>query len=199
MNIKICGLRTKSAVDTAVIYGATHLGFILSKSRRQVRSETVRELTKDVPPNIKKVGVFVNEPLDFVKSAVCVAGLDLVQLHSDEDMDYIRQLDVPVIKAVSDFAKAVQYEDVSLLLDSSSAGSGQTFDWDSVSADDLKLPFLVAGGLTSDNVVSAIRHFEVFPNFIGVDVSSGVETDGEKDLMKIKTFIEKVRAYDVRN
>lgn len=67
MNIKICGLSTKEAVDTAVASGATHLGFILSLSRRQVSPEKVADLTKDIPKRVKKVGVFVNEPLDYVK------------------------------------------------------------------------------------------------------------------------------------
>lgn len=190
MNIKICGLRTKSAVDEAVKNGATHLGFILSKSRRQITPEELSVLTENVPKSVKKVGVFVNESIEFVKNAVAIAGLDLVQLHGDEDMDYIRQLSVPVIKAVSDFAKTIQYENVILLLDSAKGGSGQAFDWKSVSSDDFKLPFFVAGGLNPDNVANAVQYFQDFPNFCGVDVSSGVETDGIKDLTKIRTFIK---------
>ncbi|AYG00077.1 N-(5'-phosphoribosyl)anthranilate isomerase [Lactococcus allomyrinae] len=190
MNIKICGLRTKSAVDEAVKNGATHLGFILSKSHRQVTPEAVSTLTENLPKSVKKVGVFVNESIEFVKNAVAIAGLDLVQLHGDEDMDYIRQMSVPVIKAVSDFAKIAQYENIMLLLDSPKGGSGQTFDWTSVRADSLSLPFFVAGGLTPDNVAAAVQHFQDFPHFYGVDVSSGVETDGVKDLTKICTFIQ---------
>lgn len=191
MNIKICGNTSQAGVDAAVRYGATHLGFIMSKSRRQVAPEFVRQLTKNVPASVKKVGVFVNEPIDFVKKAASTAGLDMVQLHGDEDMDYIRQIDLPIIKAVSTLKQAVSYENVILLFDSPKGGSGETFDWESLELSALTSPYFIAGGLNPDNVADAIDHF---PAAYGVDVSSGVETDGQKDPEKIRQFIENARS-----
>lgn len=188
MNIKICGLSTKEAVDTAVASGATHLGFILSLSRRQVSPEKVADLTKDIPKRVKKVGVFVNEPLDYVKKAIQIAQLDIVQLHGDEDMNYINQLSFPVIKAVRPDQDFRLYKEVILLFDSPQGGSGQTFDWDSINPEHLGADYFIAGGLSPENVGRAIQHF---PNAFGVDVSSGVETAGKKDVVKIKSFIQK--------
>ncbi|MBK0029398.1 phosphoribosylanthranilate isomerase [Lactococcus sp. S47] len=187
MKIKICGLSTKEAVDTAVESGATHLGFILSPSKRQVAPEKILQITNDVPKTVKKVGVFVDEPINFVKKAIQVAQLDLVQLHGNEDMNYINQLDVSVIKAIRPDQEFKEYEDVILLFDSPQAGSGQAFDWDSLVTSGLKNKFLIAGGLNPENVAAAIQHF---PNAYGVDVSSGVETDGIKNLTKIKNFVQ---------
>ncbi|RZI49850.1 phosphoribosylanthranilate isomerase [Lactococcus kimchii] len=186
MKIKICGLSTKAAVDTACQAGATHLGFILSKSRRQISPEKIAEITCDVPQNIQKVGVFVNEPLVFVKNAVKLGKLDIVQLHGSEDMTYISALDLPVIKAISSLQQSKKYEGVTLLFDSPKGGSGETFDWKTdLSA--VETPYFIAGGLTPENVATALHHY---PNAYGVDVSSGVETKGVKDLSKIEAFIK---------
>ena len=187
MKIKICGLSTKEAVDTAVESGATHLGFILSPSKRQVAPEKIFQITNDVPKTVKKVGVFVDEPINFVKKAIQVAQLDLVQLHGNEDMNYINQLDISVIKAIRPDQEFKEYEDVILLFDSPQAGSGQAFDWESLVTSGLKNKFFIAGGLNPENVAAAIQHF---PNAYGVDVSSGVETDGIKNLTKIKNFVQ---------
>jgi phosphoribosylanthranilate isomerase len=147
-------------------------------------------MTADLPSAIKKVGVFVNEPIEVVRNVATIAKLDMIQLHGDEDMAYIRQLDLPVIKAVSSLAQVENYDHVILLFDSPKGGSGAPFDWQSVSADRIKLPYFIAGGLTADNVAEAIAHF---PNAYGVDVSSGVETEGQKDRVKIREFIQNAK------
>lgn len=193
MKIKICGLSTQAAVERAVESGSTHLGFILSKSRRQVSPEKIAQITQNTPQHVQKVGVFVNEPIEFVEKAVEIAGLDIIQLHGQEDMNYINQLSKPVFKAISDFAKAEEYSDATLLLDAAGGGTGTQFDWQSKSIENIKLPFLVAGGLDPENIQSAVAHFKAHPKFIGVDVSSGVETDGVKDLEKIKAFVENAK------
>lgn len=186
MNIKICGNMTKESVDAAVKYGATHVGFIMSPGfRRSVTSKQVRAMTVDVPVSVKKVGVFVNESIDFVRETAAAAGLDIVQLHGKEDSAYIRELGLSVIKAVSADSDFSQFDGVPLLLDGPKGGSGKPFDRTVVDLSSVTHPFFIAGGLTPDNVSDAIQQFQ--PD--GVDVSSGVETDGQKDLEKIRKFI----------
>ncbi len=186
----------KASVDAAVKAGATHVGFIMSASfRRSVSFDEVVKMTADVPKAVKKVGVFVNAPIDFVKHAVSVAGLDMVQLHGDEDMDYIHQLgNIPVIKALSDFSKISDFENVSLLLDAPVGGSGKLADFSSVKFGEINLPYFIAGGLTPDNIAEAVKKY---PNAYGFDVSSGVETDGKKDVVKIRDFIK--NAHEAKN
>ncbi|OFI49596.1 hypothetical protein BG261_03165 [Floricoccus tropicus] len=197
MIIKTCGLRTKEAVDCAVASGATHLGFILSESKRQITPKQLIEITKDVPSNVKKVGVFVNEDIDFVNDIANQAGLDIVQLHGQEDMDYIRKIIKPVIKSFDDYKKIYYYDlkDMTILLDSSVGGSGQKFDWNSLPLEQIEAKFILAGGLNPENVVQAVEFFG--DKILGVDVSSGIETNGVKDLAKIKSFIERTKNYDV--
>ncbi|URZ88072.1 phosphoribosylanthranilate isomerase [Floricoccus penangensis] len=197
MIIKTCGLRTKEAVDCAVASGATHLGFILSESKRQITPRQLIEITKDVPSNVKKVGVFVNEDIDFVNDIANQAGLDIVQLHGQEDVDYIRKIIKPVIKSFDDYKKIYYYDlkDMTILLDSSVGGSGQRFDWNSLPLEQIEAKFILAGGLNPENVVQAMELFG--DKILGVDVSSGIETDGVKDLAKIKSFIERTKNYDV--
>lgn len=197
MIIKTCGLRTKEAVDCAVASGATHLGFILSESKRQITPKQLIEITKDVPSNIKKVGIFVNEDIDFVNAIASKAGLDIVQLHGQEDMDYIKKINKPVIKSFDNYNKIDCYDikDITILLDSSVGGSGQRFDWISLPLEQIEAKFILAGGLNPENVVQAMEFFG--DKILGVDVSSGIETDGVKDLAKIKSFIERTKNYDV--
>lgn len=102
-------------------------------------------------------------------------------------MNYTNQLDISVIKAIRPDQEFKEYEDVILLFDSPQAGSGQAFDWDSLVTSGLKNKFFIAGGLNPENVAAAIQHF---PDAYGVDVSSGVETDGIKNLTKIKTLFK---------
>ncbi|OFI45761.1 hypothetical protein BG262_07110 [Floricoccus penangensis] len=197
MIIKTCGLRTKEAVDCAVASGATHLGFILSESKRQITPKQLIEITKDVPSNVKKVGVFVNEDIDFVNAIASETYLDIVQLHGQEDIDYIRKIIKPVIKSFDDYKKIYYYDlkDMTILLDSSVGGSGQKFDWNSLPLEQIEAKFILAGGLNPENVVQAMELFG--DKILGVDVSSGIETDGVKDLAKIKSFIERTKNYDV--
>ena len=196
MWIKICGLSTQAAVDTAVASGATHIGFVFAESKRQVTPEYAKYLAKDVPKTVKKVGLFVNEDLAVVQEVVAKVGLDMVQLHGQENADYAAQVGVPAIKAfgIKDGkipAAIADFRAHTILLDAPPAqfagGSGHSFDWDKVDLTALDgYQFFVAGGLNPENVSQAITIF----NPTGVDVSSGVETDGSKDLEKIISFIK---------
>ena len=200
MLIKICGLRTLEAAQTAAESGADLIGFVFADSKRKVAVATAAIISAAVK-GPGKVGVFVNQSLSEVLEIADRCRLDYLQLHGEESPDYCRSLNRPVIRAFRvgpDFTPAAvaDYPADYLLLDSfvpgQPGGTGIPFDWHAVS---LRIgrprqKFLVAGGLTPENVPVAIRIL----NPDGVDVSGGVETDGVKDPDKIRRFIAAVRS-----
>ncbi|WP_286171770.1 phosphoribosylanthranilate isomerase [Gracilibacillus phocaeensis] len=200
--VKICGLRSQAAVQTAVEAGADFIGFVFADSKRRVTKSEAAELATAIPDHVKKVGVFVNEDIATIHDIAETVGLDYIQLHGDETPAFCERLNYPVIKAFEvhnqqDLERLADYDCAYYLLDSPAGryrgGSGQVFDWSlTTSYDFLEKKILLAGGLRADNVSEAIK--EVQP--AGVDVSSGVETDGTKDLTKIKAFIQAVRKGD---
>ena len=189
--VKICGLSTKGAVEAAVSAGADYIGFVFAPSKRQVTVEQVAELAKFIPSHIQKVGVFVSPSRAELLEAVDKVGLDLVQVHGRVTDDLFEDLPCASIQAVQiDGDGHVPNSQADyLLFDAPVAGSGQTFDWGRLDTTELSQPFFIAGGLNEDNVVEAIQHFTPY----AVDVSSGVETDGQKDHEKIRRFIERVK------
>ena len=189
--VKICGLSTKEAVKTAVSAGADYIGFVFAPSKRQVTLEQAAELAKFIPSHIQKVGVFVSPSRAELLEAIEKVGLDLVQVHGQVADDLFEDLPCASIQAVQvDRDGHVPNSQADyLLFDAPVAGSGQTFDWGRLDTTELAQPFFIAGGLNEDNVARAIQHFSPF----AVDVSSGVETDGQKDHEKIRRFIERVK------
>lgn len=189
--VKICGLTTKEAVEAAVNSGADYIGFVFAKSKRQVGIKQASHLAQFIPKTVQKVGVFVSPTLMELQEAIVKVPLDLVQIHgefSDEDFE---KLDVPSIRAIP-VEKALEEIETKadfLLFDAPLAGSGKTFDWELLKDENIEKPYFLAGGLTVDNVKQAITFFRPY----AVDVSSGVETDGKKDLLKIMRFIESVK------
>ena len=189
--VKICGLSTKEAVKTAVSAGADYIGFVFAPSKRQVTLEQAAELAKIIPSHIQKVGVFVSPSRVELLEAVDKVGLDLVQVHGQVADDLFEDLPCASIQAVQvdrDGHVPNSQPDY-LLFDAPVAGSGQTFDWGRLDTTELAQPIFIAGGLNEDNIEEAIQHFTPF----AVDVSSGVETDGQKDHEKIRRFIERVK------
>ena len=189
--VKICGLTTKEAVEVAVNSGADYIGFVFAKSKRQVGIKQASHLAQFIPKTVQKVGVFVSPTLMELQEAIVKVPLDLVQIHgefSDEDFE---KLDVPSIRAipVEKALEEIQTKADFLLFDAPLAGSGKTFDWELLKDENIEKPYFLAGGLTVDNVKQAITFFRPY----AVDVSSGVETDGKKDLLKIMRFIESVK------
>ena len=189
--VKICGLSTKEAVKTAVSAGADYIGFVFAPSKRQVTLEQAAELAKFIPSHIQKVGVFVSPSRTELLEAVDKVGLDFVQVHGRVVDKLFENLPCGSIQAVQvDEGGHVPNSQADyLLFDAPVAGSGQTFDWGQLDTAELSQPFFIAGGLNEDNVEEAIQHFSPF----AVDVSSGVETDGQKDHEKIRRFIERVK------
>ena len=196
MKVKICGLSTKAAVDTAVAGGADYLGFVFAESKRRIAPQQVRDITRDVPRSVKKVGVFVSPTLPELESMIVEAGLDLVQIHGEQPDG---ALSVPHIVARSaeqhlTMQELEQLPGDYLLFDAPSGpyagGNGQTFDWERLDLTLLRAKkVFIAGGLTSQNVAQAKAFFQPY----AVDVSSGVETNGVKDIEKIKEFLKKAK------
>lgn len=217
IRIKICGVREPIHAVIAAQAGADLIGMILAPSRRQISPQKAAEIVQAVrastgnPPRL--VGVFVDADSREVNRIVREAVLDMVQLNGVEDEDYLERMTVPVIKAIhvtSDLPGPVAWMGlrkhlaflrnigVVPLLDPNVAGvaggSGQTFDWDVARGQSEEYDFLLAGGLTPDNVTDAITRLRPW----GVDVSSGVESQGLKDPDKIRLFIERVRHIEAK-
>ena len=190
--VKICGLSTTEAVETAVLAGADYIGFLFAKSKRQVSLEQAHELARLVTGTTKIVGVFVSPSLEDLEQAIAQVPLDVVQIHGTFDEALIQKISVPVIRAIqlSDGEAQLRSQADYLLFDAPVAGSGQTFDWDLLKDQKIQQDFFIAGGLTVDNVRQARETFQPY----ALDVSSGVETDGHKDIEKIKAFIEGAKA-----
>ena len=190
--VKICGLSTVEAVETAVLAGADYIGFVFAESKRQVSLEQAHELAKLVTGKTKIVGVFVSPSLEELEQAIAQVPLDIVQIHGMFDEAMIPKISVPVIRAIqlSDQEAKVTSPADFLLFDAPVAGSGRTFDWDLLKDQKIQQDFFIAGGLTVDNVRQARETFQPY----ALDVSSGVETDGRKDIEKIKAFIEGAKA-----
>ena len=189
--VKICGLSNIEAVKTAVSAGADYIGFVFAPSKRQVTLEQAAELAKFIPSHIQKVGVFISPSRAELLEAVDKVGLDFVQVHGQVVDKLFENLPCGSIQAVQvDEGGHVPNSQADyLLFDAPVAGSGQTFDWGQLDTTELAQPFFIAGGLNEDNVEEAIQHFTPY----AVDVSSGVETDGQKDHEKIRRFIERVK------
>lgn len=199
MLVKICGIRTEEAARAAVESGADMIGLVFAESRRQITLEQAARVLKAVEGrSIKTAGVFRNQSVEAVNQICRTLGLDYAQLHGDESSDYCRQIDGKVIKAlpISSLGEAFDFKDCSdfLLIDGPEPGSGEVFDWNRLKDASLSLPYILAGGLTAENVGPAIE--AVSPQ--GVDVSSGVETDGTKDTKKIRRFIREARCSSNR-
>lgn len=196
--IKLCGLSRPCDIEAANELMPDYIGFIFAaKSRRHVSPETAASLKKLLHPEIKAVGVFVNEKPEQIAGLLKEGIIDIAQLHgSREDETYIRQLqtltDRPIIRAfridtLQDAARAQSCSADYVLLDSGNGGTGTVFDWNLIRL--MNRPFFLAGGLTPGNVKQALSALNPF----AVDVSSGIETDGWKDPDKMKQFVYAVR------
>lgn len=197
VQVKICGLKRILDIEYVNELKPEYVGFVFADSRRKVDPEMAVYLISHLDKNIKKVGIFVDVSISDVDQISKICGLDVLQFHGSETPEYCRHFDKTVWKAVNMNSVCSfdmkEYDADGFVLDSSCdgcfGGTGKPFEWNSIKNVKLKKDVILAGGLTSENVNDAIRI--VNPDV--VDVSSGVETDGKKDYMKIKKFIGKVR------
>lgn len=198
--IKICGLKRECDIDFVNEAKPDYIGFVFADTKRYISPHDAMNLKKRLDKNIKAVGVFVNADILFVSELVNEKIIDVVQLHGDEDDEYIKKLksqtDAPIIKAVrvktaDDIISADRGFADFLLLDKYShgiyGGTGESFDWSMIPK--ILKPYFIAGGITAENVSLALRY-----NPYAVDVSSGVETGGLKDKEKILNLVKKVRS-----
>ena len=197
--IKLCGLTRLCEIEAVNGLRPEYVGFVFyPPSRRCVTAEQAARLRAALDPSVRAVGVFVDEPPEQVAALLEAGVIDMAQLHGRENADYYHSLrvltDKPVIKAFrvhtpDECRLAEAYPSEYLLLDAG-MGDGRTFDW-SAAAGVLR-PYFLAGGLHADNVGEAVRRLRPF----AVDVSSGIETDGVKDLNKMAAFVAAVRKED---
>ena len=214
--VKMCGISKVETIPAVVEAKPDYMGLVFAPSKRQVTVDQAKTLVEELHKQytkrynngaeqsnndeIKTVGVFVNETLDNLVSIATEANLDVVQLHGDEDEAFIQSLkertNVEVWKAIQirSAADAEAWIDSSadmLLFDAyhkdERGGMGEVFDWSSLDA--FERPFMLAGGIDSTNVARAIRTVRPY----GIDISSGIETEGVKDDEKIKAFTNIVR------
>jgi phosphoribosylanthranilate isomerase len=213
--VKICGIKTEEQALAAAEAGADFIGLVFTYSPRQITpaqaNKIIKVLRQARTNSPEVVGVFVNTPVYVVNKIAEFCHLDRVQLSGDENFEYCRQLAPTVIKVmrISPNNNAEQvYHDLSIwskvlsghkytfLLDSYNkgkfGGTGTPLDWDIARQVAEKFQVILAGGLTPENVAGAIKKIRPW----GVDVSSGVETEGEKDVNKIRAFIQAVRDAD---
>lgn len=196
--IKMCGLRRTEDIEFANMVKPDYIGYVFAeKSKRYITPEKAAELTKLLDGDIVTVGVFVDETMENVIAAVKMGAVKMVQLHGSESEDFVSKLKsrgIPVIKAfqvgsAEDIA-AAERSCADLVLLDSGKGSGQTFDWSLIGS--IKRPYLLAGGITAENAAAAIGKLRPY----GVDASSCLETDGFKDIAKMKAFAQAVRAAE---
>lgn len=198
--IKVCGIKNQEEVALMNQYPVTYLGFIFAKSKRQVTIEEAAVLRSLVRDKIQVVGVFMNQPLEFVEQAIDRCGLDLVQLHGDESDQMIAQCSVPVWKSIGvkgeeSLALLDDYPSAQgLLLDTyhkgATGGTGKQFNWDLVKDLNLSQKLILAGGLSPDNVIEAIQ--VVGPDVL--DLNSGLETNLIKDPVKVAQVFKVLQA-----
>lgn len=193
--VKICGLMEKEDVRAAIDAGADAVGFVFAPSKRKLTIKQAKELAKEVPVGVLKVGVFVNPTAQELEDTVREVALDIVQYHGIETPEFIQVHNYPSIKAFSvrsedDIERAKQYDTDYLLFDAPQAGSGIVFDWRLMKGHEVKQEkIILAGGLNPTNVKEAINRVNPYM----VDVSSGVEIDGRKDSELIRAFIRAVK------
>jgi phosphoribosylanthranilate isomerase len=197
MLVKICGITRLEDAEAAVALGAGAIGFIFwPQSPRAIDPERARAIAAALPPFVTTIGVFVNQAPALVNDVAARVGLGAVQLHGDERVDVLAQIERPVVKA---FAMGGSEEPdawparVRLLIDAHDpdqrGGTGKTVDWGRAAAIAARRPVLLAGGLNAANVGDAIRAVRPF----GIDVSSGVESSpGVKDHARMRALFEAV-------
>ena len=214
--VKMCGISKVETIPAVVEAKPDYMGLVFASSKRQVTVDQAKTLVEELhkqytkrynngaeqsnDDEIKTVGIFVNETLDNLVTIATEVNLDAVQLHGDEDEAFIQSLkertNVEVWKAVqirsaADAEAWIDSRADMLLFDAyhkdERGGTGEVFDWSCL--DEFERPFMLAGGIDSTNVARAIRTVRPY----GIDISSGIETDGVKDDEKIKAFTNIVR------
>lgn len=199
MKFKYCGLTRPIDIEAANEMKPDYVGFVFAQSRRHVDDMQAQALRALLNPQIQAVGVFVNDTIEHIASLVRNNIIDIVQLHGEEDMDDIQklrqQITAPIIRAVrvqktADIEQAACLPVDFLLFDTYvndiHGGSGKMFDWSLIAQIDK--PFFLAGGLQEDNISKAL-----LTGAYALDISSGIETNGIKDIHKMRRIAAMIR------
>ncbi|MDQ7851234.1 MAG: phosphoribosylanthranilate isomerase [Armatimonadota bacterium] len=207
VRVKICGVTSPEVARAAAAAGADAVGLVFAESRRRVTVAQAEQIAAVLPPFVAAVGVFVDAPVEEVLTVAHGIPLDAVQLHGEEtpqEVAALRAQGLRVVKAVRvghrlDTEALERYRGASaVLLDTcvtgAAGGTGRPFDWSLARGLSERVPVVLSGGLTPENVAEALEVVRPY----AVDVSSGVETDGRKDPEKIRAFIEAVRRWECR-
>jgi phosphoribosylanthranilate isomerase len=200
VRVKICGITSLEDARVAVEAGADALGFVFyDKSPRSINPLLAAKIIATLPPFVQAVGLFVNEESEKINWTTDFCGLDLVQLHGDEEPDDCAELNRRVVKAfriqnINSIEPLKKYQVAGYLLDAwcpeCYGGTGKTFNWEMAAAAKEYGPIILAGGLTPENVAEAIAQVHPY----AVDVSSGVESaPGQKDPEKVREFIRRAK------
>lgn len=203
MFVKIEGITCEEDALLAVAMDADAVGFVFAPSKRQISVQRARDIVKRLPPDVMTIGVFRDELPTRVVQLVNEAGLHAAQLHGHETADqtrWVRERVRVVIKAFVAGDPALDHVDDfgadAVLIDSATPGSGQVFDWSLAEGAPAGRRVILAGGLTPENVKTAIELVHPW----GVDVATGVEVEGgepgRKDATKVRAFIAAARAAD---
>ncbi len=198
MKIKICGITNYEDALLAEMLGADALGFIFyKKSKRYVSPAQVKIITNKLSPFTTKVGVFVNESPEVINKVSKETGINIIQLHGNEQLEIASKLLLPAIKAFRidkdfDYKQLENYNDYPILLDTHSnseyGGTGQQFNWELI-PNNIKGKIILAGGISVENVETIFNSIKP----AGIDVSSSLESEpGKKDKEKMEEFFNKV-------
>ncbi len=204
--IKICGCTSRGDVELALAWGAQYVGFILAPSVRRIELRLAAEIAQDLPPGVFPVAVLVNPTRDHLAEIVRAIPRVQIQLSGNETPEFVASVTAPVIKAVhvaashADVAtvrrECNRFASARILFDTkigeAYGGTGQTFPWETIADVAREREVFVAGGLTAENVAACIAAVHPF----AVDVRSGVETDGQKDPVKVHAFCKAVKDVD---
>lgn len=205
MKIKLCGIRRFEDISYVNEFKPDYIGFVFAPSKRQISADFAAKLRAELDSGIKAVGVFVNSSPEETAHTAETVGLDVIQLHGDENKSFISSLRKITQCEIWKAIRVRTSEDIitgdnmgadKLLLDSYSSesygGTGKKANLDAIKKSNIKTPFFLAGGLNAHNIVSALQSISPF----GADISGGIETNGFKDKNKIKEIINLVRSAD---
>lgn len=199
MKIKLCGMMRDADIDYANEARPDYVGFVFADSKRKILYDKAKSFRKKLHKDILSVGVFVNEKIENIQRLVEDKIIDIVQLHGNEDEEYIKKLnlDVDIIKAVrvgldpiNEILKADNLPVDYLLLEAyepgTLGGTGKTFDWSMIPK--INKPFFLAGGLNLENIDEAKKQ-----SAYALDLSSGIETNGVKDREKMIEIVRRTK------
>lgn len=199
--VKLCGMTRPEDILVVNKLKPDYVGFVFwPKSKRALTRDRAQELREMLSPDIPAVGVFVDEDPEVILSLVGAGIIQVVQLHgheTEETLNWLRErTDMPLWKAFKvrgpEDVAAANASSADLVLLDNGYGTGEPFDWTLMK--DVRRPFLLAGGLTPENAEDAIGRFRPY----GLDVSSGIETDGVKDPQKMTEFVRRVRRFRIQ-